>query len=218
MPRRSPTSRSLGIDPALTIKTLVFVAGAEPILALVRGDHTLHERKLARALHAEARPAQPDEIKARLGVAAGSVGPVGVRGVNRIVADGSLLQGRYVVGANRDGYHLTGVTPGKDFECEFTDLQVVFPGEGCLTCGKPLRVERVIEVGNIFKLGTKYSVAARRDVSRRAGAAAAGRDGLLRYRARRGSPPRPSSSATTPTGSSGPGRSRPFTRTWSPSR
>ncbi len=151
-------SASLGIDPALTIKTLVFMAGGEPILALVRGDHALHERKLARALRAEARPAHPDEVGERLGVAPGSLGPIGARGVKRILADQSLNRGSYVVGANRDGYHLTGVTPGKDFECEFADLQVVLPGEGCLACGKPLRVERVIEVGNIFKLGTKYSV------------------------------------------------------------
>jgi prolyl-tRNA synthetase len=64
-----------------------------------------------------------------------------------------------VVGANREGYHLTGVAPGKDFPCEFVDLQVALPGEGCPRCGKPLAVERVIEIGNIFKLGTKYSEA-----------------------------------------------------------
>ena len=74
------------------------------------------------------------------------------------MADESLRSGTYVVGANRDGYHQTGVAPGRDFDCEFADLQAVLPGEGCLQCGKPLRVERVIEVGNIFKLGTKYSV------------------------------------------------------------
>jgi len=95
----------------------------------------------------------------RLGVSPGSIGPIGARGAKRIFADQSLAEGTYVVGANRDGYHVTGVVVGTDFECEFADLQVVLPGEGCLTCGKPLRVERVIEVGNIFKLGTRYSVA-----------------------------------------------------------
>ena len=151
-------SGALGIDPARTIKTLVFVAGADLVLVLVRGDHALHERKLARALRAEARAAHPDEITRRLGVPPGSLGPVGARGASRILADESLREGAYAVGANREGYHLTGVTPGKDFECEYADLQVVLPGEACLTCGKPIRVERVIEVGNIFKLGTKYSV------------------------------------------------------------
>ncbi|HSB42715.1 MAG TPA: proline--tRNA ligase [Methylomirabilota bacterium] len=150
-------SAQLKIDPAGTIKSLVFMGPEGPVLALVRGDHALHERKLARALRAEARPAHPDEVKQHLGVAPGSVGPVGARGV-RIVADESLREGRYVVGANREGYHLTGVTPGEDFGCEWADLQVALPGEGCPTCGKPLRVERVIEIGNIFRLGTKYSV------------------------------------------------------------
>jgi prolyl-tRNA synthetase len=150
-------SAQLKIDPAGTIKTLVFIGPDGPVLALVRGDHALHERKLARALKAEARAAHPEEIKQHLGVAPGSVGPLGVRGA-RIIADESLRQGRYVVGANRDGFHATGVTPGQDFACEWADLQVALAGEGCPSCGKALRIERVIEIGNIFKLGTRYSV------------------------------------------------------------
>ena len=151
-------SAQLKIDPASTIKTLVFIGPDGPVLALVRGDHALHERKLARALGAEARPAHPEEIQKALGVAPGSVGPLDVRGA-RIVADESLREGRYVVGANREGFHVTGVAPGQDFACEWADLQVALAGEGCPSCGKPLRIERVIEIGNIFKLGTKYSVA-----------------------------------------------------------
>jgi prolyl-tRNA synthetase len=81
-----------------------------------------------------------------------------VPGGVRVLADESLRQGRYVVGANREGYHLTGVALGVDFVAEFVDLQVVMPGEACPKCGKPLAVERVIEIGNIFKLGTRYSV------------------------------------------------------------
>jgi prolyl-tRNA synthetase len=150
-------SAQLKIDPAATIKTLVFIGPEGPVLALVRGDHALHERKLARALQAEARPAHPTEVKQHLGVAPGSVGPLGVRGA-RIIADESLRQGRYVVGANREGFHVVGVAPGTDFACEWADLQVALAGEGCPNCGKPLRIERVIEVGNIFKLGTRYSV------------------------------------------------------------
>ena len=150
-------SAQLKIDAAATIKSLVFMGPEGPVLALVRGDHALHERKLARALGAEARPAHPAEVQQHLGVTPGSIGPVGVRGA-RIIADESLRDGRYVVGANREGFHLTGVTPGQDFSCEWADLQVALAGEGCPTCGKPLRIERVIEVGNIFKLGTRYSV------------------------------------------------------------
>jgi prolyl-tRNA synthetase len=150
-------SAQLKIAPASTIKSLVFMAGAQVVLALVRGDHNLHERKLTRALRAEARAAHPEEVLKQLGVSVGSVGPVAAKGVARIVADESLKGGVYVVGAGRDGYHLVGVTPGKDFACDWADLQVALPGEGCPTCGKPLAVERVIEVGNIFKLGTKFS-------------------------------------------------------------
>src|SRR6266542_4057275 len=147
----------LKVGAASTVKSLVFMVGDTPVLALVRGDHSLHERKLARALRAEARPAQPEEVRQHLGVSVGSIGPVGVKGTSRIVADESLKHGAYVVGANRDGYHLVGVTAGKDFQCEWADLQVALPGEGCPKCGQPLTVERVIEVGNIFKLGTTYS-------------------------------------------------------------
>ena len=148
----------LKIDPAGTIKSLLYMAGDTPVLALVRGDHNLHERKLARALGAEPRPARPEEVRQHLGVSVGSVGPVGLKGGGvRVLADESLKTGRYVVGANRDGFHLVGVRPGKDFGCDWADLQVALPGEGCPRCGKPLQVERVIEVGNIFKLGTMYS-------------------------------------------------------------
>jgi prolyl-tRNA synthetase len=147
----------LAIPPALTMKSLVFVDAEGPLLVVVRGDHALHERKLVRALGREARPAHPDEVKERLGTAVGFVGPVGVSRVTRILVDECLREGSYAAGANREGYHLTGVRAGVDFACRFADLQVVLPGEGCPACGAPLRVERVIEVGNIFKLGTKYS-------------------------------------------------------------
>lgn len=147
----------LGIDPRLTIKTLVYVAQRSgPVLVLVRGDHTLHERKLFRALGEEFRPARPDEVRQWLGAPVGSVGPVGV-GLP-VLADEHLREGTYVVGANKEGWHLRGVTPGTDFRCRFADLHAVVAGEACVRCGHPLEVERVIEVGNIFKLGTRYSV------------------------------------------------------------
>ena len=150
-------SQLLGIDPRLTLKSLLYVAKTSgPVLVLVRGDHALHERKLARALGEEFRAAHPDEVRGALGAPVGSVGPVGAR--VPIVADEALRTGTYVVGANREGFHLKGVAPGRDFECRFADLHAVAPGEACTVCGKPLAVERVIEIGNIFKLGTKYSV------------------------------------------------------------
>jgi prolyl-tRNA synthetase len=158
----TPTARTIAevaallqIEPALTIKSLLYVVKAGPVLILVRGDQTLHEKKLARAV-GEFRPAHPDEVRAALGAPVGSVGPVGVK--LPILADESLREGVYVVGANKEGFHLRGVRPGREFSCGFADLHATQSGEGCGRCGAPLTVEPVIEVGNIFKLGTKYSV------------------------------------------------------------
>ena len=150
-------SELLKIDPRLTIKSLLYWTPAGFVLALVRGDHALHERKLARAVGPEFRAAHPDEVAQQLGAPVGSVGPVGAR--VSVVADEALREGAYVVGANREGVHLRGVVPGRDFEARFVDLHTVAAGEACAQCGQPLAVEKVIEVGNIFKLGTKYSEA-----------------------------------------------------------
>ena len=147
----------LGIDPRLTIKSLLYVAPSSgPVLALVRGDHVLHERKLVRAVGEELRPAHPDEMVHFLGAPPGSVGPLDAR--VPVLADEALAAGRYVVGANREGYHVCGVVAGRDFPCRFVDLHTVVGGEACVRCGAPLAVERVIEIGNIFKLGTTYSI------------------------------------------------------------
>src|SRR5438445_7972152 len=114
----------LNIDPRLTIKSLLFVAPrAGPVLVLVRGDHNLHERKLARALGEEARPAHPEEARQHLGPPVGSVGPVGARAP--VLAHEALREGTYVVGANREGFHLRGVAPGRDIQLRFADLHTV---------------------------------------------------------------------------------------------
>jgi prolyl-tRNA synthetase len=144
--------RLLKIQPALTIKSLVVVGEAGPVLALVRGDQQLHERKLQRILGAF-RPAHTEEIQQATGVEAGFVG-VSIR----TIADESLRTGCYVAGANKPDTHLRGVVPGRDFQAEFADLHEAKAGDGCGRCGTPLQVESVIEIGNIFKLGTKYSV------------------------------------------------------------
>jgi prolyl-tRNA synthetase len=148
----------LKVDPRLTIKSLLYVAPqAGPVLVLVRGDHNLHERKLMRAVGEECRPAHPEEVRQHLGAPIGSIGPVGTR--VPILADEALTTGVYIVGANREGFHIRGVAAGRDFECRFADLHTAAAGEGCGHCGAPLAIERVIEVGNIFKLGTKFSEA-----------------------------------------------------------
>ena len=145
----------LGVESAHTIKSLLYLGPSGPVLALVRGDQQLHEKKLARLLGGEVRPAHPDEVRDTLGAPVGSVGPVGV--AVPIVADEVLGDGVYVTGANREGVHLRGVRPGRDFTARHADLHVAQAGDACPACGGSLVVERVIEVGNIFKLGTRYS-------------------------------------------------------------
>ena len=144
-----------GLPPAGLAKSVVVVTDAGPVLALVRGEHQLNEAKLAHVVGAH-RPAQPDEIVGWFGARPGSLGPVGVEGV-RTIADPTLERGHYVTGANRDGVHLRGVVLGRDFQATVADIREVLDGEGCPIDGSPIRLERVIEVGNIFKLGTKYS-------------------------------------------------------------
>ncbi|HAS53239.1 MAG: proline--tRNA ligase [Nitrospirae bacterium GWC2_57_13] len=149
-------TRFLKLTPDLFIKSIVVMSEAGPVLALVRGDQTLHEKKLARFIGPH-RPAQKDEVKSSLGVPVGFIGPMGHK--VRMIADVSLKEGLYVAGANKEGYHVKGVRPGEHFKPEYADIHMAEAGDACAECGKPLRTERVIEIGNIFKLGTKYSVA-----------------------------------------------------------
>lgn len=151
----------LGVAPSSLVKSLLLMAEDEPVLALVRGDHELHQRKLERFLGREVRPAHPEEVLRITGAEVGFVGPVGLEGV-RLVADQSLAPAvgearGYVTGANKADTHLRGVVVGRDAVPEFADLREAAAGEGCPECGRTLRLEQVIEVANIFKLGTKYS-------------------------------------------------------------
>lgn len=146
-----------GLSPARLAKSVVVVTDDGPVLALVRGEHQVHEKKLAHVVGVH-RAAHADEIKQWFGATPGSLGPVGLEEV-RIVADPTLKIGHYVTGANRDGEHLRGVVLGRDFTAEIADIREVLPGEPCARCGGEIALEKVIEVGNIFKLGTKYSAA-----------------------------------------------------------
>jgi prolyl-tRNA synthetase len=147
----------LGVDPAATAKAMPIVVGGNVVLALVRGDHRLHELKTRSALGEDFRPAQADEIRAAFGADPGSIGPVGTD--VRIIADDSLRDGQFVGGANRTGWHLRGLEAGRDYTPEFADLREVSAGDTCAVCGiGTLSIEPAIEVGHIFKLGTRYSV------------------------------------------------------------
>jgi len=150
-------SNYLRIKPWQQIKTLVYVSEGKPLLALVRGDHQLNEAKLRSTVGSEIRPAQPSEIQQFLGASAGSLGPVGVSAV-RILSDVALQDRENLVsGANRDDFHLVGVKPERDYHAEYTDLRLVQEGDACIRCRTPLTISKALEVGHIFKLGTKYS-------------------------------------------------------------
>jgi prolyl-tRNA synthetase len=148
-------SSLLGVGPGALIKALpVVLEDGSRRLALVRGDHRLNEIKLQNALGSPFRQATEDEIRETFGAAPGSIGPVGA--AIEVIADSSLEHGVYVTGANRDDQHLRGVEPGRDFSAVFADIRTVEEGDRC-PLGGTIRIEPAIEVGNIFKLGTRYS-------------------------------------------------------------
>jgi prolyl-tRNA synthetase len=144
------------IDVAATSKAMpVTTDDGTVVLALVRGDDRIEPAKLDAALGRQSRPATDDEIRAAFGASGGSLGPVGFKG--EVVADDALRDGQFVAGANRDGWHLRGVEAGRDFQPRFADLRQALEGDTCPNCGGRLQFETAIEVGHIFKLGTRYS-------------------------------------------------------------
>jgi prolyl-tRNA synthetase len=146
----------LAMDAAATSKAMPVVrTDGTLVLALVRGDDRLEEAKLATALGSDFRPATADEIKDAFGADPGSVGPIGFSG--EVVVDEVLREGQFVAGANRTGAHLRGVEHGRDFEGRFADLRQPREGDSCPQCGGALRFQTAIEVGHIFKFGTRYS-------------------------------------------------------------
>jgi len=149
----------LDVQPAQLIKTLVFESPDGPVVGLVRGDREINPMKLRAAAGVPMLElAVPATIEELTGATVGFAGPVGLTGV-RIFADRSL-EGitNLVSGANRTDYHIRNINPGRDFEpTAYVDITVVVPGDGCLRCGARLEGYRAIEVGQIFKLGRKYS-------------------------------------------------------------
>jgi prolyl-tRNA synthetase len=122
------------------------------VMVVVRGDHRVNEIKLQNALGAAFRPAHPEEVAERVGPP-GFIGPVGVD--LPVLLDEAVAPGPYVVGANAPDAHLAGVEPGRDFQFDRVDVRTVEAGDR--VNGHVIRIEPAIEVGNIFKLGTRYS-------------------------------------------------------------
>jgi prolyl-tRNA synthetase len=143
---------SLGVPAGALLKAYPVVTGEEMRLVVVRGDHRVNEIKLRNALGGDFRPAHPDEVAERIGPG-GFIGPVGAQ--VPVLLDEAVEGGGYVTGANEADAHLRGVEPGRDFPFERVDVRRV--EEGDTVNGQAIRIEPAIEIGNIFKLGTRYS-------------------------------------------------------------
>jgi prolyl-tRNA synthetase len=146
-------ARALSVSAGTLLKAYPVVADDDGMkMVLVRGDHRVNEFKLASALGQPFRPASREEVQERVGPA-GFIGPVGIE--VPVLMDRGIAPGQYVTGANEANAHLRGVEPGRDFAFERVDVRTVVQGD--TINGAKLRIEPAIEVGNIFKLGTRYS-------------------------------------------------------------
>ncbi len=151
-------ARQLDVPTTQTLKTMMYRVGDEVVMVVLRGDRTVNDFKLPKVLGTDKyRPATDGEIRAFGGVA-GYASPLGLTNI-KVYADESAQWGsNFVVGANKAGYHTRNANIGRDFPIEkFYDLSNVQEGDRCPTCGGRLTFTRGIEVGHIFKLGTKYS-------------------------------------------------------------
>lgn len=150
----------LGVTADRLVKTLIYIADGKPIAVLVRGDAELNEGKLRRLLGtSNLRMADENEIKELTGADVGYSGPVGLEGVE-VIADYDIAEMcNFVTGANEDHYHLINVNWERDFQVnKFADIRFAVGGDGCPRCSNgTLQLKNCIEVGHVFKLGTKYS-------------------------------------------------------------
>ena len=147
------------MDAGQFAKTLIYYADGKTVAVVVRGDRDVNETKVANAIGGavEFELASEDTIKAVTGAEVGFAGPIGIKAdylfIDQVVVD----QRNVIVGANKTGYHIQNANFGRDFEGQVGDFRNVQEGDKCPKCGQPLEIMRGVEVGHIFKLGTKYS-------------------------------------------------------------
>ncbi|MHC4592544.1 MAG: proline--tRNA ligase [Planctomycetota bacterium] len=151
--------RFLDVGPERMIKTLLYVADDRTVAALVRGDHEVNEAKLRRELGADSLElADAEVIQRATGAPVGFAGPVGLAATPMVIDNAVASVRDGVVGANEADRHLIGVVPGRDFPLErLADIRFATAEDGCPRCGEPIQMQDGIEVGHVFKLGTKYS-------------------------------------------------------------
>lgn len=149
----------LKIDETQCAKSRVYINNGEPILILMLGNEEVNESKLEKLLGIAVRPGHPEELVEFTGADAGSIGPIGFK--YRIIADNSLKDANNLFsGANKNDYHIGGIDLKRDVKkIEYADLRFTKSSEGCPNCNSNLEVFSAIELGHIFKLGTKYSAA-----------------------------------------------------------
>ena len=151
----------LNVSTDILAKSLVYKHDGQPVLILMLGNDQLVEAKLLKALSGgEIAPMEPEELKKLTGANAGSIGPIGLKNF-KIIADNRLKGANNLIsGANKDDYHIANIDMERDVKVDgYFDLRKVEEGEPCINCGNPLRIVNAIEIGHIFKLGTKYSEA-----------------------------------------------------------
>ena len=149
----------LDVHASNTLKAVFYIVDGEVVFVTIRGDLEVNEVKLRNALDGapDLRLASPAEVR-DAGLIAGSASPVGLSGIKVLADDSVKLGSNFAVGANREDYHLLNANYGRDFEADIlTDIALAEEGSGCGKCGSAFRSARGIEVGHIFKLGTKYS-------------------------------------------------------------
>lgn len=147
----------LKINESQCAKSRVYIHNSDAVLVLMLGNDEVNEEKLGKVLDGHFRPGHPEELKAITGADAGSIGPIGFKG--RIIADFRLKDANNLYsGANKNDYHIGGIDLVRDVPTiEYFDLRTVASGEKCVRCNSDLEVFKAIELGHIFKLGTKYS-------------------------------------------------------------
>ncbi len=153
-------SEFLGVPASKIIKAVLYIWDSKPLMVLIRGDRDIDENKLEGALKSESfRLATDEEVEKLLGTSKGFIGPLNLPEGVEVLWDYSLRGAKnMVVAFNKKDYHLVNANPGRDYQYgEFVDVAQVKDGDRCPKCGSPLRVEKGLELGHIFLLGTRYS-------------------------------------------------------------
>jgi len=154
-------SKFLKLPPGQMLKSLLYITqSGKPVMACIRGDHELSEEKLQIAVGEQTRPAEPEEAKKITGSEIGFLGPIGLENKVRILVDEAVdPEMPFATGANEVDYHIIGWTKADIANTETADLRKVSENDTCANCGGNIKLVQTIEIGHIFKLGTKYSSA-----------------------------------------------------------